>query len=56
MAHSTEPQPFGKHPDRAVSTQEEDRYGFNTSLPSSPRYSGYRSGGEGSAVIGIEGA
>lgn len=28
MAHSTEPQLSGKHPDRAISTPEEDRYGF----------------------------
>ena len=55
MAHSTEPQPSGKHPDRAVSTPEEDRYGF-TYIATELARAIQGIGREGSAVIGIEGA
>lgn len=55
MAHSTEPQPSGKHPDRAVSTPEEDRYGF-TYIATELARAIQGIGREGSAVVGIEGA
>lgn len=55
MAHSTKPQSSGKHPDRAVSTPEEDRYGF-THIATELARAIQGIGREGSAVIGIEGA
>lgn len=55
MAHSTEPQLSGKHPDRAVSTPEEDRYGF-TYIATELARAIQGIGREGSAVVGIEGA
>lgn len=55
MAHSTEAPPSGKHPDRAVSTPEEDRYGF-TYIATELARAIQGIGREGSAVIGIEGA
>lgn len=45
----------GNHPDRAVSTQDEDRYGF-THIATHLAKAIKGIGREGSAVIGIEGA
>lgn len=55
MAHSTEPQSSGKHPDRAVSAPEEDLYGF-TYIATELARAIQGIGREGSAVVGIEGA
>ncbi|WP_074165106.1 P-loop NTPase fold protein [Enterobacter kobei] len=55
MADTIEYKLQGKHPDRAVRTAEEDRYGFNHIATQLARaIQGI--GREGSAVIGIEGA
>lgn len=55
MTLKTEQQPSGKHPDRAVSIRDEDRYGF-THIATQLALSIQGIGREGSAVIGIEGA
>lgn len=55
MTLTTEQQPSGKHPDRAVSIREEDHYGF-THIATQLALSIQGIGREGSAVIGIEGA
>lgn len=55
MTGNKKHQPQGKHPDRAVSSPEEDRYGFSHIATQLARaIQGI--GREGSAVIGIEGA
>lgn len=55
MSQTTEQQSSGKHPDRAVSTAEEDCYGF-THIATELARAIQGIGREGSAVIGIEGA
>ncbi|ENR9640710.1 NTPase [Salmonella enterica] len=55
MSQTAEQQQSGKHPDRAVSTADEDCYGF-THIATELARAIQGIGREGSAVIGIEGA
>ena len=55
MTHTPEEKPQGQHPDRAVISKDEDRYGF-TYIATELARAIQGIGREGSAVIGIEGA
>lgn len=55
MTHTPEEKPQGQHPDRAVISKDEDRYGF-TYIATELACAIQGIGREGSAVIGIEGA